>query len=80
MPRIPNTFPLGSWPSAGTLPASPVRHLPSRSENSDALKFRSAPSMRNTAVSAVASSTAVGTLEILKGGSRAEHAATSIWS
>jgi hypothetical protein len=36
--------------------------------------------IRNMFVSAVASSTAVGTLETRRGGLRAEHAGTSTWS
>lgn len=36
----------------------------------DVLKFRSAPSIKKTAVSAVALLTAVGTFETLSGGSR----------
>jgi len=46
----------------------------------DVLKLRSAPRIRKTAVSAVLSSTAVGTLETRSGGERAAQAWASIWS
>lgn len=44
------------------------------------LKLRSAPIIKNILTSAVASSTAVGTLETSTGGERALQASTSIWS
>jgi hypothetical protein len=77
IPMIPRIFPSGSWPStAGGLP----RHLPSRSDSTDVFKLRKAPRMRNIFVSAVASSTAVGTLDTRRGGSRELQAFTSIVS
>lgn len=66
----------GSLPN----PPTPALHPPSLNPAIPAPNPLSAPSMRKTAVSAVASSTAVGTLLTLSGGSRALQAATSIWS
>lgn len=62
MPRIPSVLPCGSRPMAG---GGFPSHSPLRRDMMATLKFRRAPSMRKMAVSAVASSTAVGTLETL---------------
>jgi hypothetical protein len=50
-----------------------VRHNPCRRANKLELKFRSAPKIKKTAVSAVASSASLGTFETRIGGSRAEQ-------
>jgi hypothetical protein len=59
MPNIPNVLPLGSWP-IGVLP----RHLPSRIATRGMVACRKAPSMRKIPTSAVASSTAMGVLDM----------------
>ena len=74
IPKIPNVLPLGSLPKAGilvpfspllTCSSSPPRHSPLRKAVMPALKFLIAPSSKNKAQSAVASSTAEGVLDTL---------------
>ena len=59
IPMIPSSFPSGSWPTGEGSP----RHSERLRANMEELKLRKAPIRRKTAVSAVESSTAVGTLE-----------------
>ena len=59
IPRIPRTLCSGSCP----ITVSPL-HLPSRMAVSGVMACRRAPIMRNIATSAVASSTAIGVLDI----------------
>ena len=77
MPRIPRTFPCGSWPSGGggepfqwpfrrAIIAVSVSIASSKwagGGNLHVLNPRNAPRIKNMLTSAVASSTAVGTLE-----------------
>ena len=75
MPSMPRTLPSGSCPMGG---AEEPRKRPLRKLRSGRLKPRRAPRVRKTAVSAVASSTAVGTLETWM--ECAVQMGTSIWS
>jgi hypothetical protein len=77
MPKMPRIFFCGSWPRDGA--GEPLKCCGERrKERMEVLKLRRAPRSRKSAVSAVLSSTAVGTL--VRRMLREERAEGTKWS